>query len=335
MLLQQCYRKGCIWYSWKDSTWQYDVEKILKECVNSDLDGPLGMQFIAKAFGDTKAEGRSILLWASMLESPFSFSLVQRLLSGEYLRWVDGHVDDMAYDGQTRFVQPKSDVVTAGLQYLLQCGILIPGETDDEYRFAHDHYSQALSIMTSPDMREKMHFVIALTLMNSCPVLQRCIYSCARHISLAASLIRRTVRERKKYRDVLHNAASTAAQSEAKPTALEYLETCIFLLQDDPWDTDAEDVCYEETRDVYLETAEMLELLHRTDRADDILTLLFEKAQSPICKVRAWLLKSKILLQADDQSAALEILYSALDQLGVKIHLERTWDECDQLWRNL
>ncbi|KAI5303335.1 hypothetical protein KEM56_007669, partial [Ascosphaera pollenicola] len=169
--------------------------------------------------------------------------------------------------------------------------------------------------MTSQENREKMHFVIALTIMGTAP-LQHSIYSCARHISLAAPLIKRTVHDRKAYRGALHQAARTASQSEAKPTALEYLETCIFLLQDDAWNPEADDVFYDETRDIYLETAELLVHLREVDQALEILDLVFEKARAPLCKVRAWLLKAEIIHQSDDLDGALEVLFEALDKLG-------------------
>ncbi|KAI5295876.1 hypothetical protein KEM52_006626, partial [Ascosphaera acerosa] len=330
LILESCYRSECIYYNWEECKWQYDIDRILQECPAPER--PISKDFISKAFGDLRSEGRSILLWASMLGSPFSFSFVVKLLSGQFLEVVNGSKDDLASDGRTRLVQPQIDVVTAGLQYLLQCGVIIPGETDDE--FAHDHYSRALSLMTSQEMREKMHCVIAMTIMSSTP-LHTSIYSCARHISLAAPLIRATVPHRSLYRQALHAAAQTASQSEAKPTALEYLDTCLMLLPEDPWDCGEDDVRYEEARDLYIETAELCENLGQSDRALLILDLIFPRLRSPICKIRPWTLKAKILFEKDDMIQAQKMLFDALEELGVKVHLERTWAECDQLWSNL
>jgi hypothetical protein len=94
----------------------------------------LGTDFIARRFQELPSEARSILVWASLLGSPFSFSLVQKLLSGEFLYTLgDEDEEDITCPNRTLLIQSESDIV-GGLQFLLQSYIILPGETDDEFR---------------------------------------------------------------------------------------------------------------------------------------------------------------------------------------------------------
>ena len=134
MMLETCYRKNCIWYCWKDSLWQYDLDRIFAEFVVPNYGEGLGTEFIARRFQEMPSEARSILLWAALLGSPFSFSLVRKLLSGEFLYTIGGEdEEDITCPRQTRLRQSASDIVS-GLQYLIQAYIIIPGDTDDEFR---------------------------------------------------------------------------------------------------------------------------------------------------------------------------------------------------------
>lgn len=134
MMLETCYRKNCIWYSWRNSTWEYDLDRIFTEFISPSYGQGLGTDFIAKFFQEIPPAARSILLWACLLGSPFQFSMIRILLSGEFLYDdKDDHADDFTCPHGSELRQSETDVVT-GLQYLLQSYILIPGKTDDEFR---------------------------------------------------------------------------------------------------------------------------------------------------------------------------------------------------------
>lgn len=134
MMLETCYRKNCIWYSWRNSAWEYDLDRIFTEFISPNYGQGLGTDFIAKRFQEIPPAARSILLWACLLGSPFQFSLVRKLLTGEFLYYdKDDHANDFTCPGGAELKQSEADIVT-GLQYLLQSYIIIPGKTDDEFR---------------------------------------------------------------------------------------------------------------------------------------------------------------------------------------------------------
>lgn len=95
----------------------------------------LNTSFITKRLQDLPLAARAILAWASLLGNTFSFTLVQKLLSGEF----DYHEDNQASsksDCPQRIEvfkpQPIENVVE-GLQATLQSYILMPGGSDDQF----------------------------------------------------------------------------------------------------------------------------------------------------------------------------------------------------------
>lgn len=137
MMLETCYRKNCIWYSWRDSSWEFDLDRIFTEFVAPNYGEGLGTDFIAKRLQEIPSAARSILVWAAVLGSPFSFSLVQRLVSGEFLYYSEeDNVEDITCPRTAELLEQSEPDLVVGLQYLVQAYIILPGETDDQFRFA-------------------------------------------------------------------------------------------------------------------------------------------------------------------------------------------------------
>lgn len=136
MMLETCYSKNCIWYSWRNSKWEFDIDRIFTEFVSPEYGDSLGTDFLIKRFREFPPAILAILIWASFLGSPFSFSLIQKLIAGEF--WYVGD-DAEASDNVMqcpRILLPRSEAeIVSGLQWLVQSYILLPGETDDEFRF--------------------------------------------------------------------------------------------------------------------------------------------------------------------------------------------------------
>lgn len=137
MMLETCYSKNCIWYSWKNSKWEFDLDRIFTEFVSPQYGEGLGLSFIAKRLLEIPPASRSILVWASLLGNPFSFSLVQKLLTSKFLySSKDDDVADLTCPGNADLIRLSEAALVVGLQYLVQIYLITPGETDDEFRFA-------------------------------------------------------------------------------------------------------------------------------------------------------------------------------------------------------
>ncbi|EEP82380.1 hypothetical protein UREG_07245 [Uncinocarpus reesii 1704] len=335
LILETCSRKNCIWYSWRDSTWQFDIDRIFTELATPDYGQDLQVDFVAKRFEELPAEARSILLWAALLGSPFYFSVIQKLLSGEFPQVSDAAEGDCAKRRKRTKLTQSSSSVIAGLQYLLQSYIILPGDTDDEFRFSFDRYAQAATLMEQCHNPDQMHFIIAQTLMKYFASDEKMLYSRAHHISKAAKLIKENVPHRIRYRDELSKAAVTAQKSSASTTALTFYQTCICLLQDNAWDDSKPDVFYEETRELHIRTAEVLLAQRRTSEATELLSVIFANAHTPACKARAWVLQSRIKAENGELDLALNSLLSGLSDLGVNIKRDVTWEEVDEAYMQL
>jgi hypothetical protein len=150
MMLETCYRKNCIWYSWKHSIWEFDLDRVFTEFVSPGYGDGLGTDFITKRFQELPSQARAILVWAAFLGSPFSFSLIQKLLTGEFWFYDDKTEDDDAAEYclmPKELVRSEADIV-AGLQFLIQSCIILPGDTDDEFRFVYERRAQCSVLLT-------------------------------------------------------------------------------------------------------------------------------------------------------------------------------------------
>ncbi|GES61924.1 sensor histidine kinase/response regulator [Aspergillus terreus] len=335
MMLETCYSKNCIWYSWKNSVWEFDLDRIFTEFVAPRYGEGLGLGFIARRLQETPPAARSILVWGALLGSPFSFSLVEKLLTSEFLYSSD---DDEAVDltcPQNAILvrQSEADVIV-GLQYLVQVNFIIPDKTDDEFRFANDRIAQAAASLSEGRNIEKMHFIISQAIMKYYHD-SRSRYAMARHVALASRIIKNRVPQRLDYRKILWDTAQTAAQSGARPTALWYFRHCIALLQDDPWDDNNADVYYDETLRLHIAAAEMAWSQGHNTEALELLDRVFEHGKSAVCKSRAWIVKAKIYAQMGNHLRSMDSLLTCLEELGVHLREFATYDECDAAYRNL
>ncbi|KAF7595847.1 hypothetical protein BBP40_004659 [Aspergillus hancockii] len=335
MMLETCYSKNCIWYSWKNSVWEFDLDRIFTEFVAPRYGEGLGLGFITRRLQETPPAARSLMGWGTLLGSPFSFSLVQKLLTSEFLYSSDDdEVVDLTCPQNANLIRQSEADIVVGLQYLIQANLIIPGKTDDEFRFANDRIAQAAASLTEGRNVEKMHFIISQAMMKYYHD-GRSRYAMARHVALASRIIKNRVVQRLDYRKILWDAAQTAAQSGARPTALWYFRHCIALLQENSWDDNDTDVYYDETLRLHIATAEMSWSQGHNSEALDLLDKVFIYGKSPVCKSRAWIVKAKIYAQMGNHLRSMDSLLTCLDELGVHLRKITTYEECDTAYRNL
>ena len=327
-ILKTCYRKRCLWYDWKTSGWRYSLDRVFD--VLTDANGGPNSTFVTRRLQELPPAARSILAWASLLGHSFSFSLVQRLLSGDFL-YNSGSDDevDVTCPESNKLFYPSSADILEGLQILLSSYILTIGETDDEYSFTNTRYSAAANAMRECHNTSQMHFYIALAIMkdwdnNSKPLL----YSLARHISLSSEILKGRVTERARFRDLLFQAAQAATESGARPTAMSYYRVCLDLLQESKWEGNSPDSSYEETLRLYVSAAELFYLQGETTDALSLLNETFAHARTPADKTRSWILQSRIFSAQGDYDAAIKALTASLKDFGIVLS-PTTWDECD------
>ncbi|KAL2427946.1 Peroxide stress-activated histidine kinase mak3 [Exophiala dermatitidis] len=325
-MLQTCYQRNCLWYDWKESGWQFDLDKIFNEFSS---EGYMDASYLARRFQELSPAARSILAWASLIGTTFSFKLIQSIMTGSYF-YSSGR--DQTHDvtcpkRAKHFNLSESDCVN-GLQELVNAYVVTPGTSDDEFRFTHARYLKAANEMRECQNVSKMHFIITQAMMVYLSQCRFSLYPLARHICLSADIIKERIPTRMRYRDVLWRGAQKAIETGAKQTALWYYKTALKLLQDDRWDTDNQDVFYDETLQLLVNSAEIMYLQGEKAEALELLKETFANARCPADKTRSYILKGRILASQGKFSEAFAAQRECLEELGISLP-DVTWDDCD------
>ena len=333
-ILRTCHEKNCLWYDWRSSGWQFDLDKVFEEFATTQ-EGCLTTSFVTKRLQDMPPASRAILAWASLIGSSFSFKLIQHLLSGEHLYHSGNeHGADVTCPKRMKLFHISESDSIDGLQFLLSSFIIIPGETDDEFKFAHTRYLRAANAMRECHNTTKMHFIIAQAMMGYLSQCKYNLYPLARHICLAAEIIKQRVPNRVRHRDVLWRGAQKASESGAKPTALWYFKVCVELLQERCWDSNVSDVFYDETLQLHVQTAELANTQGEVALAEKLTDAIFANAKTAADKTRPSILLARIRGAKGDLAGAFASLSASMEELGHPIKA-MTWEECDTEYKKL
>ena len=332
-ILQTCYQRNCLWYDWRASGWQFDLDKIFDEFSG---EGCTDETYLTRRLQDLPPASRTILAWASLIGTAFSFKLVQAIVTGDFFfssTKDSGHEDATCPKRAKYFNLSETDCVN-GLQKLVNMYIITPGETDDEFRFAHARYLKASNEMRECHNTAKMHFIIAQAMMGYLSQCKYNLYPLARHICLSADIVKERIPTRMRYRDVLWRGAQKAVGTGARTTGLWYHKTALALLQDDKWATDHPDVFYDETLQLHVNTAEIMYLQGDREDALELLDETLAHAKCPADKTRSYILKGRVLSSKGNFLDAFAAQQECLEELGLPL-IDLTWDECDIEFKKL
>jgi signal transduction histidine kinase/CheY-like chemotaxis protein len=318
-MLSACYRKKCIWYDFRESGWLFDQGSILKQFDADNLNDTLYEGLVGSRLNELPAATKSILAWASMLGSSFSFQLIQRLLNGEFT--------------PGKLLHTEHDSVK-GLQAAIQAYIILPTQDDDIFRFSHDRYVQAAASLREGD-DNLMHFVMAQTLVEYYPFDDSYRNIATSSICESTSTIKSSIARRRSFRRVLLDSAHIACESGVRFAAVKVYISCIELLQDNMWDTDVEDVSYEETLQIYTGAAECYLYCGRYQEARHLLVSVCSNAKTAVDKAPSWILQSRAFAQEGDSTSAFQALKKCLLVLGVKVDDDPTFPKCDVEFKRL
>ncbi|KAH6891221.1 putative histidine kinase HHK1p [Thelonectria olida] len=330
-MLSACHRKRCIWYDYRDSRWHYDLDRLFEQFKGEKDYDVLDTGFITRRLSELPPAARALLAWAALIGSSFSFELICHLMSGEF----DYHDEEWgsccSLAEKTQYSMGEAII---GLQAAIQAYILVPSETDDRFRFAHDRYIHASAALKECNSR-KMHFIIAQTLNKYYAAEVKQLDSTASHICEAVDIIKRRVPHRRHFRKLLAERAAAATENSARPTAAKFYNTAVALLQNNPWTNDSEDTSYDETMELYLRAAECYLFMGHYDGANETLGIIFDNAKTSFDKAPAYVLQSRIYAQNGDSGSALVSLKECLVSLGVTVDESPTFEKCDEQFERL
>ncbi|KAF2123396.1 two-component sensor protein histidine protein kinase-like protein [Dothidotthia symphoricarpi CBS 119687] len=325
-ILDTCYRKQCVYYSWRENDWLFDLDKVFEVFESPEYGSSVTNDFISKRLLELHPATRKLLAWASLLGSVFSFELVKTALSAKN-----------APANATRLpLLGENESVVAALNGALEAFVLMNADEEARFRFSHDRYLTAAANAVEKEWdTELMHYVIAKIMStggveytDDTTIGSKALYMRSRHICLAAELIKAKDSHRAPFRDVLYQAGETACESGARSTGIYYFAHCLMLLQDDPWDDTKPDVSYQETLQLFVRSAECYWHQGMLDEALSLIQTTFKHARDPCDMASSFVLQSRVLTVRGDSFGAFQALRDCLSLLGCTI-LPTTWDECD------
>ncbi len=321
-MLDTCYRKKCVYYSWKVSAWVFDLDRIFSEFESQTYGSQINNDFIRKRLQELPPVTRSFLAWASLIGHTFSFSLVKAVM--------DHSTEAARYWRQIPAAYSQDPF--AGLQGALSAYVVVPDDDDDRFRFAHDRYMQAAANLNDSYSHQEMHFVIALVMAQrgaqDPDMASHTLFERSRHVCFAVNLIKDRIERRAPHRNLLYLAAESASASGARSSGRFYYENCIKLLQERPWDDTLDDVDYQETLSLHTRAAEVYWYLGQFANATRTLKEVFDHVTDAVDKAPSWIIESRIFAVQGNSVGAIRALATCLSELGHEIP-QRSWEECD------
>ncbi|KAF2742680.1 hypothetical protein M011DRAFT_432568 [Sporormia fimetaria CBS 119925] len=324
-ILDTCYRKRCVFYSWRENAWVFDLDKVFDTFESAEYGSSVNNDFISKRIQELPSATRKLLAWCSLLTGTIRFGFIKSLLT---TKWAAPETPGLP-------LLPASEDALLALNGALGAYILMAAEEDDTFRFCNDRYLGAASELTNKNYDTKlMHYIIAKTLIEEQPIRNmttggsKVIYTLSRHICLSVDHLKSKETGRSAFRRVLYQAAEAAIESGARSTGVFYYAHCLSLLQDDPWDEAKPDVSYQETLQLFMRGAESYFHQNMQDEALSLIRTIFARAQSVEDKAGAFILQSRVLSVRGDSFGAFQSLKDCLALLEMPLPTT-TWEECD------
>lgn len=331
-ILDTCYRKRCIYYSWRENDWLFDLDKVFEVLESPEYGSSVTNDFILKRLLELPPATRKLLAWASLLGGMFSFELLKKVLSAK----------NAPTDAERLPILDEKESVMEALNGALEAFVLMNSNDEARFRFSHDRYLAAAANLVEKEWdTQLMHFVIAKAMSTAgeeytdgSAIGSKALYMRSRHICLAAELIKVKEQRRAPFRDILYQAGETACESGARSTGIYYFAHCLLLLQDDPWDDTKPDVSYQETLQLFVRSAECYWHQGMLDEAQSLIRTTFKHARDPTDMASSFILQSRVFTVRGDSFGAFQALKDCLSLLGCSIP-PTTWEECDAEYQNL
>ncbi len=292
-MLQMIIESGHIYYDCKYKEW------LLRwECLDN-LNLPAGIKdIVTRRVQELGYKTKELLEIAACIGGKFNFDVLIKITQNTY------------------------EVIKERLEILCEAGLIaetfeLVGETKiKSFEFSHDHINQIVYEAIDPDIREQLHFDIAIKLLNH----PERIYVEDHLLTITAHLLKcknRVFRKGKKDRLIvdLYFAGIKAKQSAAIEHALKLFLFCEELLSRSCWEKD-----YDNTLKIKLELAEcqFISGLYEDSKAhfEEMLGHALHQKDLSEIKKRYMILNSYI----GKYSQVLELGIQALHHLGFKIN---------------
>ena len=200
------------------------------------------------------------------------------------------------------------------LQEAADRGLLVMEESRGCYAFAHNRVQQAAYNLIPEDERESFHLEVGLCMWRkvTSEELDFFIFSLLSQLKIGRKLIQREC-ERAAVAKLCLHAGTKAAKSSTFRTALTYLELGIDMLDENCWQTN-----YHLALLLHNAAAEMAMATTNVERRDELLEIIFHRANSFRDKLQAYGIRIHALGVGGRQREAIDVGINVMAQLGEK-----------------
>ncbi|KAK9463167.1 uncharacterized protein V1516DRAFT_690041 [Lipomyces oligophaga] len=311
--LTELNKTGVIRFSFRTGRWVYDsIERVKDAYVEFMSHADIDISFMLHRLLEFPRCVRNFIGWASLLEPPFSFRIVQKIYARNNQR--DTSSSDEVATNDDWMVQDSDDKSISSLQTLIQAGIIIAVYPEGTFTFVHNRCRRAaLALIRNEDLASK-HLVIAEVLIDEPE--QNSAYVCEHLLACMPLLQDRPNRAR--YRKEFLTAGSYANRDGSLLLTEQYYRSAVELLQADCWNDDAEDGSYSESFKIYFKLAKVLFSRGRPDEALEIACLIQKHARSWADRTKCYSFRSQVHFLRGEYDKVIQVVMPALSQLKMK-----------------
>ncbi|CDS11781.1 hypothetical protein LRAMOSA04044 [Lichtheimia ramosa] len=336
-LLQMMERKKLIYFNWEFNVWEYDLARIEQGTFLETMDEDVS--FMVNRLKELPRHGQQLLKLASFVGDTFSWSTVKTLMEETFS---DDGSDDDSNDGdrssllsgdtmtgtsilsrkskstedtlspytvEERRTHQRSYDPISGLHAVIQEGYIMQLGAD-EFKWSHDRITHAAGELVNPNMRPKIHFMIAQHMMQEQEDMD--VFLVADHLLKCLDLLL-SLEDKTSFRQLLIDAGNKGRQSGAHDMAFSYYKAAIQLSDPEKeWDEDN----YPVTLQLYTNALGLSFVLGNNETTESLADIIFKHARTPLDRKTAYLIQAHYFLSLQKPFEGRDTLVTCLEDLG-------------------
>ena len=284
-LLQNLNREKLLWFDRTSHRWSWNIKQIYAMGMdNYDV-----QDIIIKNIRQLARSAQDTLMIAACLGNQFSVSILSALMKQE------------------------NETIINDLQGAIEAGIITEVEEHHLFQFTHSRIQQAIYNLPTQSEKESFHLQIGRVLMQQSNVaeIEGEIFSLVDHWNKARHLVVSN-NDSRNLIELNLAAGKKAKASTAYDLAATYLDLALSTLAPSAWQDD-----YDLTLEIYFEAAETQYLCTNFLAAEQLISLILNRAKTVLEKVRADRIKIHALIGRGQMAEAVDTGISALRLLEV------------------
>jgi len=313
--LKSLYEEGLITFNLEAGYWQCDIAGVKALTLTDDV-----VEFMALQLQKLPDRTQQILKLAACIGNPFDLSTLAIVNEKSPLETA-AELWNALQDG---LVLPISEIYKLYQAEGNNDELLLSNRCPDQeqaairYRFLHDRVQQAAYALIPDDRKQFTHYKIGQLLLSNTAGTEReeKIFAIANQLNYGIEFIE-TQAERESLAQVNLLAGCKAKASTAYTSAMQYFQSGIKLLPDNPWQKQ-----YQLTLSLYKLAAETAFLSTDFVQTEQFIQIVFRQALTLLDQVSAYETKIQMYLVQNKMDEAIHTALETLKLLGVPLEPE-------------